>query len=84
MNTTNDVTGPINLGSNQEISIKDLVYLLRDIVGFDGEIVFDPSKPNGQPRRWLDTSKAEKEFGFKASTPLREGLDKTYNLYINS
>ena len=79
-----DSPEPVNIGTGKEISIKDLVYLLRDIVGFDGEIVFDPSKPNGQPRRCLDTSKAEKEFGFKASTPLREGLDKTYNWYINS
>ena len=79
-----DSPEPVNIGTGKEISIKDLVYFLRDIVGFDGEIVFDPSKPNGQPRRCLDTSKAEKEFGFKASTPLREGLDKTYNWYINS
>ena len=79
-----DSPEPVNIGTGKEISIKDLVYLLRDIVGFDGEIVFDPSKPNGQPRRCLDTSKAEKEFGFKASTPLREGLDKTYNWYISS
>jgi GDP-L-fucose synthase len=75
---------PINIGTGQEISIKNLVHLIRDIVGFKGEITFDPSKPNGQPRRCLDTSKAEKEFNFKASTSLEEGLLKTYNWYINS
>jgi GDP-L-fucose synthase len=75
---------PINIGTGQEISIKNLVYLIKDIVGFKGEIVFDPTKPNGQPRRCLDTSKAEKEFNFKASTSLEDGLLKTYNWYINS
>jgi GDP-L-fucose synthase len=75
---------PINIGTGQEISIKNLVYLIRDIVGFEGAITFDPSKPNGQPRRCLDTSKAEKKFNFKASTSLEEGLLKTYNWYINS
>lgn len=75
---------PVNIGTGQEISIKNLVCLIRDIVGFKGEIIFDPSKPNGQPRRCLDTSRAEREFGFKAKTSLEEGLTRTYNWYINS
>ena len=75
---------PINIGTGKEISIKDLVHLMSEVVGFEGEIVFDSSKPNGQPRRCLDTSKAEKEFDFKAETSLKEGLEKTYNWYINS
>ena len=75
---------PVNIGTGQEISIKNLVYLIRGIVGFEGEIIFDPSKPNGQPRRCLDTSRAEREFGFKAQISLEEGLTRTYNWYINS
>ena len=74
---------PINIGTGKEISIKDLVHLMSEVVGFEGEIIFDSSKPNGQPRRCLDTSKAEKEFDFKAETSLKEGLEKTYNWYIN-
>ena len=77
-------TDPVNIGTGQEISIKDLVHLIQKITGFEGEITFDTSKPNGQPRRCLDTSKAEKEFGFKAQTSLEEGLRRTYNWYINS
>ena len=74
---------PMNIGTGKEIKIKDLVLLIKDIVGYKGEINFDASKPNGQPRRCLDTSKAEKELGFIAETSLREGLEKTYNWYIN-
>ena len=75
---------PINIGTGKEILIKDLVHVMSEVVGFEGEIIFDSSKPNGQPRRCLDTSKAEKEFDFKAETSLKEGLEKTYNWYINS
>ena len=74
---------PINIGTGKEIKIKDLVLLIKEIVGYEGEINFDTSKPNGQPRRCLDTSKAEKELGFIAETSLREGLEKTYDWYIN-
>jgi len=74
---------PMNIGTGKEIKIKDLVLLIKEIVGYQGEIKFDASKPNGQPRRCLDTSKAEKELGFIAETSLREGLEKTYNWYIN-
>jgi len=59
---------PINLGAGFEISIKDLVELITKLTGFKGKIVWDTSKPDGQPRRMLDTSKAEKEFGFKSKT----------------
>lgn len=72
---------PVNLGSGFEISIKDLVDLIARLTGFKGKIVWDTSKPDGQPRRCLDTSKAEKEFGFKAKTNFEEGLKKTIEGY---
>jgi GDP-L-fucose synthase len=74
---------PMNIGTGKEILIKDLVLLIKDIVGYKGEIKFDESKPNGQPRRCLDTTKAKKELNFTAETNLQEGLEKTYNWYIN-
>ncbi|HCJ65801.1 MAG TPA: GDP-fucose synthetase [Elusimicrobia bacterium] len=73
--------GPVNLGAGFEISIKDLVDLIAKLTGFKGEIVWDTSKPDGQPRRCLDTTKAEKEFGFKAKTKFEEGLKKTIKWY---
>ena len=72
---------PVNLGSGIEISIKDLVHLIARLTGFEGKIVWDTSKPDGQPRRCLDTSKAERLFGFKAKTPFEEGLRKTIEWY---
>jgi GDP-L-fucose synthase len=72
---------PINLGAGFEISIKELVGLICELAGFDGEIEWDTSKPDGQPRRRLDTSKAEKEFGFEAKTDFREGLRRTIDWY---
>ena len=72
---------PINLGAGFEISIKDLAELIAKLTGFKGKIVWDTSKPDGQPRRMLDTSKAEKEFGFKAKTGFEEGLKKTIEWY---
>ncbi len=72
---------PINLGAGFEISIKDLVELIAKLTGFRGKIIWDISKPNGQPRRCLDTSKAEKEFGFRAKTDFEEGLKKTIDSY---
>jgi len=72
---------PVNLGAGQEIKVKDLVYLIKDLVGFQGEIEWDTSKPCGQPRRRLDTSRAKREFGFEAKTILREGLCKTVQWY---
>lgn len=72
---------PVNIGSGFEISIKDLVELIAELTGFQGSIVWDSSKPDGQPRRCLDVTKAEKEFGFKAQTQFREGLKKTIEWY---
>lgn len=74
---------PMNIGTGKEISIKDLVTLIKGVVGYTGEINFDTSKPNGQPRRCLDTSKAKKELGFVAETSFKEGLEKTYNWYMD-
>lgn len=72
-----DKPAPVNLGSGFEISIKDLVRIITELTGFQGEIIWDTSQPDGQPRRRLDTSRAEREFGFKAMTGFREGLEKT-------
>jgi GDP-L-fucose synthase len=68
---------PVNLGSGQEISIKDLAELIADLSGFEGKLVWDTSKPNGQPRRALDTSRAQERFGFTAGTSFKEGLKQT-------
>jgi len=76
-----DKPEPINLGSGIEISIKDLVQLICKIMDFKGEIHWDTSKPDGQPRRRLDVSRAEKEFGFKAKTDFEEGLKRTIQWY---
>ena len=72
---------PINLGTNYEISIKDLVELICDLMGFDGEIVWEIDKPNGQPRRCLDTTRAREKFGFVAQMEFKEGLQKTIEWY---
>lgn len=72
---------PVNLGSGFEISIKDLAGLIARLTGFEGKLTFDATKPNGQPRRALDVSRAEKEFGFKARVDFEEGLKKTINWY---
>jgi len=73
---------PVNIGSGMEISIKDLAELICELVGFKGKIVWDKTKPDGQPRRCLDTSRAFKEFGFRAKTDFREGLKKTIEWYL--
>ena len=72
---------PVNLGTGVETSIRETAELVADIVGFDGRIVWDTSMPNGQPRRSLDASRAEELFGFRARTPLREGLERTIAWY---
>ena len=72
---------PVNLGSGTEISIKDLVEKIAAAVGFKGHIVWDASKPNGQPRRKLDTRRAEERFGFRAHTGFDEGLHRTVQWY---
>jgi GDP-L-fucose synthase len=73
---------PFNLGSGQEISIKSLAETIARLVEFDGKIVWDTSKPNGQPRRALDTSRAEQFFGFRAKMHLEEGLRRTIDWYL--
>jgi len=72
---------PVNLGAGFEIRIRDLAQLIAKLSGFSGEVVWDTSKPDGQPRRCLDTSKAYQEFGFKAKTEFEEGLRQTIGWY---
>jgi GDP-L-fucose synthase len=72
---------PVNIGTGQEISIADLARTIAQLTGFRGEFRWDSSKPNGQPRRCLDTSRAEREFGFRAATSLRNGLAETISWY---
>lgn len=72
---------PINIGAGFEISIRDLVSLIVELTGYKGKVTWDKTKPDGQPRRMLDTKKARKEFGFKAKTGFREGLQKTIAWY---
>ena len=76
-----DSSEPVNLGSGMEISIKDLVHTIKRMTGFTGEIIWDTTKPNGQPRRSLDISRAEKHFGFRAKTSFEEGLRLTIEWY---
>ncbi len=78
-----DKAEPVNIGSSFEISIKELAELIKKIVGFNGRLVWDKTKPDGQPRRKLDTSKAEKEFGFKSKINFEEGLRKTILWYYD-
>jgi GDP-L-fucose synthase len=73
---------PVNLGAGFEITIKNLVELVAGLMKFDGEIIWDKTKPDGQPRRCLDVTKAEKEFGFKATTDFTEGLSRTIAWYV--
>ncbi len=72
---------PVNLGSGSDISIKSLAELISRLVGYEGELIWDTSKPNGQPKRRLDTSRAKQEFGFEATTTLEEGLKRTISWY---
>jgi GDP-L-fucose synthase len=75
---------PVNLGSGREVSMRHLIASIADLVGFKGEIVWDASMPNGQPRRCLDISRAETCFGFRATTDFREGLARTIEWYRQS
>ncbi len=79
-----DKSDPVNIGAGFEISIKDLVTLIAKLTGFKGKIAWDVTKPDGQPRRMLDTTKALQEFGFKAVTTFEEGLKNTITWYKNS
>lgn len=75
---------PVNIGAGFEMTIKNLVHLIMKLTGFKGRVIWDSIKPDGQPRRMLDTSKAEREFGFKAKTSFEEGLKKTIDWYITT
>ncbi len=79
-----DSSQPINLGSGEEISIKDLAELIARQVGFEGEVRWDTTKPNGQPRRRLDVSRAKSELGWEAKVKLAEGIQKTIDWYTTN
>jgi GDP-L-fucose synthase len=72
---------PVNLGAGFEISIKDLAELVARLTGFEGRLVWNTSQPDGQPRRCLDTARAERYFGFRAQVPFEEGLRRTIEWY---
>ena len=74
---------PVNMGAGFEITIHDLAEKIRGLVGFEGEVVWDATKPDGQPRRCLDTTRA-RVFGFEAKTDFDEGLQRTIQWYCNS
>jgi GDP-L-fucose synthase len=78
-----DKPEPVNIGAGKEISIRELTEIIAELTGFNGEIRWDTSKPDGQPRRCLVTSRARDEFGFEARTDFREGLKKTIEWYRN-
>ena len=81
-NTEGELGGePVNLGSGREITIRDLAALIAEVVGFDGDIVWDEAKPDGQPRRCLDTTRARDRFGWEAATDFRDGLAETVAWY---
>jgi nucleoside-diphosphate-sugar epimerase len=75
---------PVNLGASREISIRELAEVIAEVTGYDGEIVWDTSKPGGQPRRSVDGSRARQVFGFEARTRLRDGLERTVSWYRSS
>ena len=76
-----DGAEPVNLGASREISIRDLAELIADVTGYEGLVTWDTEKPNGQPRRSVDGSRARELFGFEAKTPLRDGLERTVAWY---
>jgi GDP-L-fucose synthase len=78
-----DGVEPANLGADRELPIRDLVTIICDLVGFEGEVRWDTSKPDGQPRRGVDASRAEKEFGFKAVTDFDDGIRRTLDWYLS-
>ena len=77
-----DGAEPVNLGTDEEMPIKDLVGIICELVGFDGEIRWDTSKPDGQPRRRVDPSRARELFGFEAKVSFRDGLRRTLDWYL--
>ena len=79
-----DKPEPVNIGSSEEISIRDLVHLIAELTGFKGELIFDSTKPDGQPRRKLNVERARREFGFVSTTPFRAGLAQTIEWFIEA
>jgi len=79
-----DNPDPVNLGSGEEITIRELVNLIAELTRYEGKIIWDASKPDGQPRRCLETSRARKEFGFEAKTDFVEGLKRTIDWYLST
>ena len=79
-----DKSDPVNFGTGIETPIKDLAEMIKKLIDYKGKIVWDSSKPDGAPRRCLDVARAEKEFGFKAKTNLKEGLKKAIDWYVDS
>ena len=77
-----DGADPVNLGTDEELPIRDLVELIAEATGFTGEIRWDTSKPDGQPRRRVDPSRAAERFGFEAEVPFAEGLRRTVDWYL--
>ena len=76
-----DKSAPVNIGTGFEISMKNLTEIIAELTGFKGDIIWDTSKPDGQPRRCLDVTRAEKEFGYKSKTDFKEGLKETIDWY---
>ena len=76
-----DKPAPVNLGAGKEMTIKELVNLIASLTGFKGQVIWDTSKPDGQPRRCLDVTRARDEFGFETKTDFVEGLQKTIEWY---
>ena len=76
--------GPVNLGSGYEITIRELAELICELAGYQGKLAWEPFKPDGQPRRRLDTSRATEAFGFRAETDFRSGLAETIQWYRDS
>jgi len=79
-----DKPDPINIGASKETTIKELATIIQRLTKFEGKIEWDTSKPNGQPRRCLDTTKAKEAFDFEAKTTLEEGIQKTYDWYLEN
>jgi GDP-L-fucose synthase len=77
-----DAAEPVNLGSGQEVSVRELVELIRNMAQYEGTIVWDRTRPDGQPRRSLDISKARDLLGWQAGTTLRQGLERTMEWYV--
>jgi nucleoside-diphosphate-sugar epimerase len=79
-----DEVGPFNLGTGVETSIKELNETIAKLIGYEGEIVWDTTRPDGQPKRFYDMSKFKETFGYVPSTPLEDGLKKTIDWYLNN